>query len=203
MRWIDYYEARNRSLIDSARQILEKRYVYAEHYGPHDIDTREQTSAKTRKQTLEGIGLHPIRSGSQIGPAERIHALRNMLKISIFDAEKCRKGLEALRHYHAEWDDKAKTPRKTPKHDWSSHAADSAGEMAVQLYDAKAAMQQRRGNLVSGDYDPLRIGTPGYAEQLARGRPWDPPGMSDAIDDRPWLRQETSGMDDYDPFKVG
>ena len=189
VRWIDYYESRNRSLIDSAREILSKRYVYAEHYGPHDIDTREQTSAKTRKQTLESVGLRPIRAGSQIGPAERIHALRNLLKISVFDAAKCAKGLEALRSYHAEWDDKAKTPKKNPKHDWSSHAADSAGEMAVQLYDSKAALSGR-GRVGVSNYDPLRIGEPGYIERL---------NMRDDYDDRPWMRQETSGMD-WDPL---
>ena len=67
--------------------------------------------------------------------------------------------------------------------------------MAIQ-YDAKAVIAQRR-QMVSSDYDPMRIGTPGYSEQLARGRPWDPPG--DYSDDQPWLRQETSG--DYDPVQ--
>ena len=53
---------------------------------------------------------------------------------------------------------------------------------------------------MAGDYDVLRIGTPGYAEQLARDRPWDAPGLSDDTDDRPWLRQETAGMD-WDPLR--
>ena len=52
--------------------------------------------------------------------------------------------------------------------------------------------QRRQGGAV--DYDPMRIGTPGYAERLARGRPWDEPGDVYS-DDRPWMRQETSGMD--------
>ena len=34
---------------------------------------------------------------------------------------------------------------------------------------------------------------------LATGRGM-PPGISDEIDDRPWLRQETAGMD-WDPLK--
>ena len=80
-----------------------------------------------------------------------------------------------------------------PKHDWCSHASDAAGEMAVQIYDVKAAMAQRRA-VVAGDYDPLRIGTPGYAQELARAD-----AQSDPFDERPWMRQETSG--DYDPFK--
>jgi hypothetical protein len=65
--------------------------------------------------------------------------------------------------------------------------------MAVQLFDVKAAMKQRR-QVVAGDYDPLRIGTPDYAAELALAE-----RQADPFDDRPWMRQETSG--DYDPFK--
>ena len=35
---------------------------------------------------------------------------------------------------------------------------------------------RRSGARRSRDYDPMRIGTPGYSEQLARGRSWDQPG---------------------------
>ena len=58
-------------------------------------------------------------------------------------------------------------------------------------------MAQRRA-VVAGDYDPLRIGTPGYAEELARGQAFAE-AVEHPFDSRPWMRQETSG--DYDPFK--
>jgi len=194
VRWIDHYRTRNRALVDVARDVLAKGYVFAEHYLPHDVEAREITSAKTRKDTLEQLGLKPIRPGNnKIGPAERIHALRNLLSRSVFDAVNCKAGLEALRHYHAEWDQKAHTPRKTPKHDWSSHDADAAGEMAVQLMDRSGIV---RMPAIQGTYDPFRIGQPAYTRQLntealAAEDNWE----------QPWRHQHTAGVDGYDPFK--
>jgi phage terminase large subunit len=184
VRWIDHLEARNRSLTDIAREVLQKPYVYAEHYCPHDIDTRELTTAKTRKQTLEELRLRPIRVGSRLPPADRVNALRNLLTRSVFDAKKCERGLEALRHYHAEWDEKARTPRKTPRHDWSSHTADAAGEMAVQLWDATTAAGPRQ-RIAEMHYDVFDL-----------GRPQD--GWND---EEPRHRRQLV-VDDYDPFAV-
>jgi hypothetical protein len=33
--------------------------------------------------------------------------------------------IEALKQYQRDWDDKSKTWRSRPKHDWTSHTADS------------------------------------------------------------------------------
>ncbi len=183
VRWIDHIEVRNRALIETARDILGKPYSYVDHYMPHDIDVREQTSARTRKQTLEEVGLRPIRPGSQLGPEERIHALRQLLPRSVFDASKCAKGLEALRSYHAEWDDKAKTPRKTPKHDWSSHSADAAGEMAVQLHEITGMGRNRQSVALGTTYDVLDDRNP-------QGL-WVPERHGRAL-------QSVAGIDDYE-----
>ena len=42
-----------------------------------------------------------------------------------FDAEKCFDGIQALRHYRYEFDEKLKGLRKEPVHDQYSHAADA------------------------------------------------------------------------------
>ena len=55
------------------------------------------TYAKTRKKTLEGVGLRPIR----LGPAERINALRQLLPRSVFAEKKCAPRIEALVNYAA------------------------------------------------------------------------------------------------------
>ena len=154
IRVIDYLEARGRALTDVARDVLAKRYQFAEHYLPHDVDTREMTSAKTRKQTLEGLGLEPIRAGSKLPRQDGINAVRNMLSRCVFDEVKCEKGLNALRQYRSVWDDKLRTPSKEPLHDWTSHGADAFRELAVQLYDVKGATLARRQTAVQ-DYDPL------------------------------------------------
>jgi hypothetical protein len=48
-----------------------------------------------------------------------------------FDAGKCHEGLEALRAYHAEFDERAKVFSDRPKHDWSSHSADAMRYMSL------------------------------------------------------------------------
>jgi hypothetical protein len=187
VRVIDYLEVRGQSLVQTGNEVLRKGYVYAEHYGPHDLDTREMTTAKTRKQALEEIGVRPIRVGSKLPIADGINAVRNLLPRCVFDARKCEKGLNALRQYRAEWDDKAKTARKTPKHDWSSHGADAFRELAVQLFDVHEAEARHRQKVAVVEYDPFQFGGRHFARDLEL--------------EEFRRRQETTGLD-YDPFRL-
>ena len=156
IRIIDYAQFRGRSLVEIAKEIRSKPYVYAEHYLPHDVDVREMTSAKTRKETLEAVGLMPIRAGSSKVPVQDgINAVRNLLPRCVFDERRCEQGLSALRAYKVDYDERNKTPRKTPKHDWASHPADAFRELAVNLYDVRAAMAARRQVVAHSDYDPF------------------------------------------------
>jgi hypothetical protein len=189
VRIIDYLEARNRPLLDIGREIKSKPYAYAEHYGPHDIDTRELTTAKTRKQALEEIGIRPIRAGSKLPVADGINAVRNLLPRCVFDAQKCEKGLEALRAYRTDWDDKAKTARKNPKHDWSSHGADAFRELAVQLFDWEDAKQRMQRKTAVQEYDPFTVGQPEFRRDI------------DREEGRDWMRHHTTAGMDYDPFR--
>jgi hypothetical protein len=54
-----------------------------------------------------------------------------------FDAEKCARGIDALKLYRAQYDDKLQALRPRPVHDWTSHAADSFRYLALAL-DRKA-----------------------------------------------------------------
>jgi hypothetical protein len=54
-----------------------------------------------------------------------------------FDAEKCARGIDALKLYRAQYDDKLQALRPRPVHDWTSHAADSFRYLALTL-DRKA-----------------------------------------------------------------
>jgi len=47
------------------------------------------------------------------------------------DAERCKFGLEALRQYRSEYDEKKKVFKDTPLHNWTSHFADSARYMCI------------------------------------------------------------------------
>lgn len=159
IRIIDYMEFRGRSLIEIAKEVRSKPYVYLEHYLPHDVETREMTSAKTRKESLESVGLQPIRPGSRLPVQDGINAVRNLLPRCVFDAKRCEVGLNALRAYRVEYDDKNKTPKKTPLHNWASHPADAFRELAVQLYDWKGAQEEIRRRVADAVYDPYEVGT--------------------------------------------
>ena len=50
-----------------------------------------------------------------------------------FDAELCKPGLEALRQYHRAYNERLRSFRNTPVHDWSSHASDGFRYLAVGL----------------------------------------------------------------------
>ncbi len=49
------------------------------------------------------------------------------------DKDKTTRGLESLRQYRREWDDKRKTFNPRPLHDWTSHAADAFRYLAMGL----------------------------------------------------------------------
>jgi hypothetical protein len=58
-----------------------------------------------------------VQEGIQAGRTTFRHVRR-------FHQERCQVGLDALRHYHREWDAEKKMYLDHPVHDWSSHPAD-------------------------------------------------------------------------------
>lgn len=147
IRIIDHIRVSNQSLTDTARQVLQKPYVYERHYMPHDIEVRELMTAKSRRDVLESLGLRPIYPGTALPPEEGINAVKMMLPRCVFDETKCKEGLEALRHYRSEYDEKNKVFRPRPLHDWASHDADGFRELAMQLKAAAAPAAPRRAKL--------------------------------------------------------
>ena len=182
VRIIDHFETRNKGLLEIvAEDIKPKGYVYAEHYMPHDINTRELSTGLTRKEQLENMGFHDIVPGSQIPVVDGINAARNMLRKCVFDREKCQLGLDALQSYRTEEDDEKKTNKPKPRHDWASHSADAFRELAVNLFDTSKLSKRERTII---EYDPLT------------GNSTDGHGVYSA-------EQVHSGfMQDYDPMRA-
>ena len=54
-----------------------------------------------------------------------------LLPMCWFDKVKCKDGVEALRMYRREYDDKRQEFRVYPLHDWTSHYADAFRYFAV------------------------------------------------------------------------
>lgn len=130
VRVIDYYENSGEGLPHYAKKLQEKPYVYSAHHAPHDIEVRELGSGKSRKETAAALGI-AFEVVSNLGLEDGIEAARSFLAKCWFDRAKCERGLNALASYHKDFDDKLKTWRAHPAHDWSSHAADAFRYLAV------------------------------------------------------------------------
>lgn len=134
IRLIDYYETNNTALTDVAKVLRnDKPYTYGEHFLPHDAEIRELMTAKSRKESLEALGVRPISIAPKNSVEDGINATRLMLPKCVFDETKCKAGVEAMKQYRREWDDKLKTFRQRPLHDWTSHAADAFRYLAMSF----------------------------------------------------------------------
>ena len=73
--------------------------------------------------------------GATIAPnlpvADGIQAVRSLLPRCWFDRTRCARGLEALRMYRRDYDEKGQEYRVRPVHDWTSHYADAFRYFAV------------------------------------------------------------------------
>lgn len=141
VRVIDYYEASGAGLDHYAKVLKEKPYSYGSHFLPHDVEVTELGTGKSRYAMLQSLGVRPtvVRRATV---EDGINAARVLLARCWFDADKCERGLNALRQYRKEFDDKTKTWRARPLHDWTSHAADAFRYLAQGLPQHVQALQR-------------------------------------------------------------
>ena len=138
-RIIDYYENSGVGLDVYARELAAKGYNYTQHVLPHDAEVKELGTGKTRVETLGALGVRNIHIAPKLMVDDGIQAVRMFLATCWFDEAKCERGLEALRQYQRDWDDKGKTWRGRPRHDWTSHGADAFRYLATGYRPATSA----------------------------------------------------------------
>lgn len=140
---IDYHENSGVGLSHYVGELEARRgrgWVFGEHILPHDAKARELSTGKTREQALHALGVQP-----RILPAEPvedgINTVRNLLPRCWFDENRCARGIEALRQYRRDYDDRLKTFKGRPLHDWTSHAADAFRYLAMGLPEREAGQR--------------------------------------------------------------
>lgn len=131
-RLIDYYENTGQGFPHYIAKLQEKGYVYGRHTAPHDIEVRELTSGKSRRDTASNLGIK-FQVAPKLPVYEGIDACRSLFSSCWFDAERCKDGLNALKNYRKQYDEKRKTYLNQPYHDWSSNAADAFRTLATAI----------------------------------------------------------------------
>jgi hypothetical protein len=80
-----------------------------------------------------------------------INSARLLLPRCYFDRTKCADGIEALRQYCADYDEKAKTFKDRPRHNWTSHSADAFRYMAMAYQELEAEPPPRNNPVLLTD----------------------------------------------------
>jgi hypothetical protein len=140
---INFYEASGQPLSHFVKFLQQTGYFFERHILPHDAEARELGTGKTRVEVLQSLGLRRGILGSiEITPRQDIedgiNAVRMMLPKCWFDAQRCRKGIEALKLYRTTWDAEKKIFQNRPCHDWTSHAADAFRYLALAIDGSSA-----------------------------------------------------------------
>lgn len=130
IRVIGHYEANGRALDHYAKECEARGWRGGHDFVPHDARVRELGTGRTRVEMLIEAGRKP-----RLVPSHKvedgINAARMTLPRCWFDEASCRDGLEALRQYRADYDEKTRAFRNAPKHDWTSHTADAFRYLAM------------------------------------------------------------------------
>ena len=130
IRLIRYREWTQQPLTAIAKEVLDMPYTYSKHVFPHDIRVREMTTGRSREEVIRSI-LGTIEVAPNLEIVDGINATRTLFGRFWIDDKECTQGLECLRNYRKQWDEKKKTFQDRPFHDWASHGADSLRYFAV------------------------------------------------------------------------
>jgi hypothetical protein len=156
LRVIDYYEASGYGLDhyarvlegktgedDHTRWVARSNYQYAGHWGPHDITHRELGTGKSRIETASTLGIE-FGVAPNIPVKDGIDAVRMTFNRMWFDKRRCAIGIDALKQYQENTDEK-RGVSLGPLHNWCSHAADAfrIGVVATEEPRIRERMDER------------------------------------------------------------
>jgi len=126
---IDYYANSGEGLKHYADMLDERKktegYSYSDTIWPHD-GTRKvlDEGARQMDNIMAGLGYRPeIVARGDI--TDGIEAVRSILPMCWFDAEKCAAGLKALKNYRKEWDETRSCFKPKPLANWAADGADA------------------------------------------------------------------------------
>ena len=154
VRVIDYIEWSWEWLTYYLWEIKSKQYKYGKHYFPHDIRVREYTSWKSREETLREMGITNIDVVDNLSIEDWIDAVRRIFQYCIFDKDKCKLWIDALKDYHKEYDESRQTYKNHPEHNRASNASDAFRYFALTyLRRITAPIEKKKEEIYVVNYD--------------------------------------------------
>jgi hypothetical protein len=153
-----------------AKRIIARPYTVVDTIWPHDGDARNIRDVNDTKLvgTAKALGWHPIRCLPNESIESGISATRLMFPLIEFNENplpfdnespeeakaRMARGLDALRQYRREWDEKLQTFKEHPLHDWTSDFADALRYLAKGRKPF-TVMQDQTSRPAIGADDPI------------------------------------------------
>ena len=146
IRLLDYIENHGVGLDWYVRELRERDWFKAQHLLPHDVQVRELGTGRSRLEVLQEAGLD-CTVVPRLGIDDGIQAVRRMLPDCWFNVPQVKQGLECLRNYRREYDEKRNVFYDKPLHDWASHGSDAFRYLATGMNDTSSWSKPLNVNL--------------------------------------------------------
>ena len=137
IRLLDYIENHGQGLDWYVRELTNRGWHKAEHLLPHDVQVRELGTGRSRLEVIQEAGLS-CTVVPRMGVDDGIQAVRRMLPNCWFNLPDTKQGVECLRNYRREYDEKRSVFWEKPLHDWASHGSDAFRYLAVGMNDTSS-----------------------------------------------------------------
>jgi phage terminase large subunit len=133
IRILDYYESVGQVLAFHVTWLRSNGYQDAILYLPHDGVNENNITGKRYEEHLRDAGFKvepPVKNQGKGAAMMRVEAVRRLGSKMWFNEATTEPGRDAIGFYHERKDDN-RNVGLGPEHDWSSHAADALGLMAI------------------------------------------------------------------------
>lgn len=137
VRLLDFIENHGVGLDWYVRELTERGWVKAEHLLPHDVQVRELGTGRSRLEVLQEAGLD-CTVVPRMGVDDGIQAVRQLLPNCWFNVPETKQGVDCLRNYRREFDEKRNVFFDKPLHDWASHGSDAFRYLATGINDTSS-----------------------------------------------------------------
>lgn len=123
-RMIDHFVGQGSDAIPEAITWLSRKpYIYGKHFGPHDLETTDIGTGKTRIESSRDLGF-TFTVVPDFSIEDGINAVPLWLDRLYVNKETCREWIKSMKNYGHEWDEKRGMYKDEPLHNWASHDAD-------------------------------------------------------------------------------
>lgn len=139
-RIVEFYEADGQPIQHYIDWVKSRPYKVGNVYLPHDAKAKSLQTGKSIVEQFLKNGIKP-NIAPELSLQDGIEAARLILNKCWFHEEPTYEGVNHLRAYMREWDERTQTFKSKPKHDQHSHAADAFRYFALSAKPVSSKVQ--------------------------------------------------------------